>query len=92
MRLNHKLQPLFDYHKAKDLFWDPRANDLHRDRLDWEGLNELLPKVMALIVEVFQPYGDEIPFGLNLSEMLQYAATQLTRRLNAVARAVPQLA
>ncbi|MBI3537249.1 MAG: R2-like ligand-binding oxidase [Chloroflexi bacterium] len=53
-------------------------------------LNELLPQVLALISEVFEPYGDEIPFGLNLAEMMAYAGEQLTSRLNAVARALPQ--
>jgi len=35
MRLNHSLLPMIDYHKAKDLMWDPRHIDCGQDQRDW---------------------------------------------------------
>src|SRR5919204_3707132 len=35
MKLNHTLLPMLDYHKAKNLMWDPRAIDLSADKEDW---------------------------------------------------------
>ncbi len=40
MRINHQLQPMLDYHKAKDLFWDPRKIDLSQDIKDWQRLDD----------------------------------------------------
>ena len=34
MRLNHRLLPMVDYHKAKQLLWDPRDIDCDQDRRD----------------------------------------------------------
>jgi len=39
MRLNHKLLPMIDYHKAKDLMWDPRHIDCEQDRRDWAQMS-----------------------------------------------------
>jgi ribonucleoside-diphosphate reductase beta chain len=39
MRLNHSLLPMIDYHKAKDLMWDPRHIDCEQDRRDWAKLS-----------------------------------------------------
>lgn len=39
MRLNHKLLPMIDYHKAKELMWDPRDIDCVQDRHDWAVLS-----------------------------------------------------
>src|SRR5512137_2505410 len=39
MRLNHKLLPMIDYHKAKDLMWDPRHIECEQDRQDWATMS-----------------------------------------------------
>lgn len=39
MRLNHKLLPMIDYHKAKELMWDPRQVDCAQDRRDWTAMS-----------------------------------------------------
>lgn len=40
MRLNHALLPMVDYHKAKQLLWDPRDIDCDQDRRDWATMPE----------------------------------------------------
>jgi ribonucleotide reductase beta subunit family protein with ferritin-like domain len=40
MRIHHHTQPMIEYHKAKDLFWDPRQIEFGGDRRDWEKLDE----------------------------------------------------
>ncbi len=52
-----------------------------------ERLNELLPAALNIVGDVFVPYGDTIPFDLNVAEMVEYASEQFTRRLQAVERA-----
>ena len=49
MRLNHQLLPMIDYHKAKELLWDPRAVDCTLDRRDWIAL---CPEERDLILRV----------------------------------------
>ncbi len=39
MRLNHQLLPMIDYHKAKELMWDPRSVDCAQDKQDWPALS-----------------------------------------------------
>jgi len=39
MRLNHKLLPMIDYHKAKELMWDPRRVDCAPDQRDWAAMS-----------------------------------------------------
>ncbi len=39
MRLNHQLLPMIDYHKAKELLWDPRSIDCALDRRDWSAMS-----------------------------------------------------
>jgi ribonucleoside-diphosphate reductase beta chain len=52
MRLNHQLLPMIDYHKAKELLWDPRLVDCARDQRDWAALSaverDLILRVGAL--------------------------------------------
>jgi ribonucleoside-diphosphate reductase beta chain len=51
-------------------------------------MNELLPAVMSIIGDALAPYGDDIPFGLDIEEMLGYAGDQFARRMNAIERAL----
>jgi len=52
MRLNHQLLPMIDYHKAKELMWDPRQVDCVPDRRDWAAMSaeerDLILRVGAL--------------------------------------------
>jgi ribonucleoside-diphosphate reductase beta chain len=52
VRLNHKLLPMIDYHKAKELLWDPRQVDCARDQRDWTTMSaaerDLILRVGAL--------------------------------------------
>ena len=48
---------------------------------------ELLPAALAIVGDAFIPYGDDIPFQLDVAEMITFASDQFNRRLNAVERA-----
>src|SRR5512136_1920789 len=52
MRLNHQLLPMIDYHKAKELMWDPRRVDCAQDQRDWLAMSaaerDLILRVGAL--------------------------------------------
>ena len=48
---------------------------------------ELLPAALAIVGDAFVPYGDDIPFQLDVAEMITYASDQFNRRLAAVERA-----
>jgi len=52
MRLNHQLLPMIDYHKAKELLWDPRLVDCAQDQRDWAAMSteerDLILRVGAL--------------------------------------------
>lgn len=50
-------------------------------------MSELLPAALDIVGDVFVPYGDTIPFNLDVSEMVQYAGEQFGKRLHAVERA-----
>ncbi len=52
-----------------------------------DRMNELLPAALNIVGDVFIPYGETIPFALNVSEMVQYASDQFTARITAVERA-----
>ena len=52
-----------------------------------EQLNRLLPVALEIISEVFVPFGDDVPFGLQPSEFIAYAGEQLDHRLAALERA-----
>lgn len=60
---------------------EPRLAAVLDDRL-----NHLLPLALDIIGEAFQPYGDAIPFGLNPTEFVDYAATQFGHRVTAIER------
>ncbi len=51
-----------------------------------EETNRLLEMTIAVIPEALLPYGDDIPFGIRLEEMVEFAADQFTKRYNAVER------
>lgn len=54
MHLNHQLLPMIDYHKAKDLMWDPRQVDCAQDRRDWPAMSaeerDLILRVASLFL------------------------------------------
>ena len=52
-----------------------------------ERMAELLPAALAIVGDAFIPYGDDIPFQLDVAEMIIFASDQFNRRLNAVERA-----
>jgi Na+-transporting NADH:ubiquinone oxidoreductase subunit NqrA len=52
-----------------------------------DRMAELLPAALAIVGDAFIPYGDDIPFQLDVAEMITYASEQFNRRLNAVERA-----
>jgi ribonucleoside-diphosphate reductase beta chain len=54
-----------------------------------EQLGELLALVMQIITDAFTPYGDDMPFGLDLVEFATYAGEQFDRRMSALDRAHP---
>ena len=47
----------------------------------------VLPAALNIVGDVFIPYGDSIPFNLDVSEMVQFASDQFGKRLHAVERA-----
>ncbi len=49
-------------------------------------LNHLLPIALDIVSEVFAPFDDSIPFGLEPSEFVAYASEQLDHRLQALER------
>lgn len=51
-----------------------------------EELNRLLPFALGVISEAVAPYGDNIPFGIDLMEMTEYAIDQFNKRLGAIER------
>lgn len=57
------------------------------DLLD-SKMNDMLPKALGVIGEVYTPYGDDIPFGLDAGEMVEYAGDQFDKRMNAIERGI----
>ncbi len=51
-----------------------------------DELNRLLPNALGVIPEAIAPYGDDVPFGIDLQEMTEYAIDQFNKRLGAVER------
>ncbi len=51
-----------------------------------ETTNRLLEMAMAVIPEALLPYGDDIPLGIRLDEMVEFAADQFSKRYSAVER------
>ncbi|NJL92632.1 MAG: ribonucleotide-diphosphate reductase [Anaerolineae bacterium] len=54
-----------------------------------ERINRLLPVAQGIFVEVFDPFLPEIPFGIDLGEMVTYAGKQYMARMNVLSRATP---
>jgi ribonucleoside-diphosphate reductase beta chain len=50
-------------------------------------LGDLLALVMAIISDTFAPFGDDVPFGLDLSEFALYASEQFDHRMRVLERA-----
>jgi len=48
--------------------------------------NELLSLALGIIPEALEPYGDDVPFGIDLQEMTEYAIDQFNNRYNAIER------
>lgn len=53
MKLNHTLLPLRDYHKAKDLLWDPRHIDLSSDKTEWHKQTERERTATLILLSLF---------------------------------------
>lgn len=51
-----------------------------------DELNRLLPTALGIIPEALAPYGDVVPFGIDLQEMTEYAIDQFNKRLGAIER------
>ncbi len=51
-----------------------------------ETLNHLLNHALGVIPEALDRYGDDIPFGINLNEMTEYAMDQFGKRLAVIER------
>ncbi len=51
-------------------------------------MSELLPSAMQIVGAALAPYGDDIPFGLNVEELIGYAGDQFARRSDAIERAL----
>ena len=49
-------------------------------------MSELLPAALEVVGDVFIPYGDSIPFNLDVAEMVIYASEQFNKRLHAIER------
>lgn len=51
-----------------------------------DELNRLLPFALGVIPDAIAPYGDDVPFGIDLLEMTEFAIDQFNKRLNAIER------
>lgn len=51
-------------------------------------LNHLLSLALTVVGDIFAPYGEDIPFGLNPADFVEYAAVQFDHRLSALERAL----
>jgi ribonucleoside-diphosphate reductase beta chain len=60
---------------------DPALWNVIEDRM-----SELLPAALNIVGDVFIPYGDDIPFDLDVNEMMLYASEQFNKRLQAIER------
>lgn len=49
-------------------------------------MGELLPAALDIVGDVFIPYGDDIPFNLDVAEMITFASEQFNKRLHAIER------
>jgi ribonucleoside-diphosphate reductase beta chain len=59
------------------------ADDSNWNVVD-ERMQELLTPALGLIVGLFDAFGDNIPFGINLDEMTDYALDKVNRRLESI--------
>ena len=57
----------------------------------WQGLEsrmgDLLEPALGIIRGLFEPYGDDIPFGLVQDDFLEFAMSQFKSRMNRIERA-----
>lgn len=51
-------------------------------------MNELLPKALGVVHEALAKFGDNIPYGIRMDDLLQFAVSQYEARMNAIQRAV----
>lgn len=51
-----------------------------------DELNRLLPFALGVIPDALAPYGDDVPFGIDLREMTEFAIDEFNKRLNAIER------
>jgi len=51
-------------------------------------LNEMLTLALGVIPEALEPYGEDVPFGINVQEMTEYAIGQFNSRYAALERVI----
>ena len=51
-------------------------------------MNDLLPKALGVVHEALAKFGDNIPYGIRMDDLLQFAVSQYEARMNAIQRAV----
>ena len=51
-------------------------------------MNEMLPKALGVVDESLAKFGDHIPYGIRMDDLLQFATSQYTARMSAIQRAV----
>lgn len=52
-----------------------------------QRINTLLPVAQGIFLELFEPFLPDIPFGLDLNEVMEYAGKQYMARMNVLERA-----
>ncbi len=62
--------------RGDDALWDAAQ----------KRINALLPLVLDIVGDMFAPFGDDIPFGLDPGEFVTYACDQFDHRMHALER------
>ena len=75
------------YALARILQTEPGLWDEYNDTL-----NRLLTVAIGVIPEALERYGDDVPFGIDLGEMTQYAMEQFSKRYAVLERSAQSLA
>lgn len=51
-------------------------------------MNEMLPKALGVVNESLAKFGEDIPYGIDLNDLMNFAVSQYTARMGAIQRAV----
>jgi ribonucleoside-diphosphate reductase beta chain len=62
------------------------ARDANLRHVMDDTLNAQLPLTLEIIADIFAPFADDVPFGIQLSEFVEYASDQFAARMNALER------